>query len=391
MRFKKVLLIILSCILLSGCWDKVEIDRRNFIASIAVDPGEDITKEKELKSIDPEEPFAERQIKKINVTYGFPDMSMLGPGKAGGAKEKYINTKAYSMEDAASEAMAKSSRNIYIGHTKLLILSSDLLAYKDTVKEIVDYLQRNPNINRTMQVVVSDGNAEEYLKFKPETENSTQYYISGLMDNSKRNSRILNINLNEFLILLSENGNALLPRIKLDRDKKELVLSGAAIIKDYELKGYFTPLELMDIQLLSGKFAMGKKVIYMEGHPVDYLIDGYERKIIVEEQGDKLSINIDINLEGQLGEYSVDKRVLEKDKLKGLQSTFNNSISLECEKIMEIAKKEFEIDPFGIREHIEKSKPSLWNRIEKDWNEKYKSASVNVTVKTEVRRIGAVK
>ena len=74
------------------------------------------------------------------------------------------------------------------------------------------------------------------------TENSTQYYISGLMDNSKRNSRIMSINLNEFLILLSENGNVLLPRITLDKEKNELMLTGAAIIKDYELKGYFTPL-----------------------------------------------------------------------------------------------------------------------------------------------------
>ncbi len=93
-----------------------------------------------------------------------------------------------------------------------------------------------------MQVVVSDGTAEDYIKFKPMTENSTQYYISGLMDNSNRNSRIMSMNLNEFLILLSENGNALLPRITLDKEKKELILSGAAIIKDYELKGYFTPL-----------------------------------------------------------------------------------------------------------------------------------------------------
>ena len=110
-----------------------------------------MVKKRNLKSINPEEPFAERQIKKINVTYGFPDMSMLGAGKSGSAQEKYINTQAYSMEDASSEAMAKSSRDIYMGHTKLLILSSNLLEHKDTVKEIVDYLQRNPNINRMMQ------------------------------------------------------------------------------------------------------------------------------------------------------------------------------------------------------------------------------------------------
>ena len=159
MKFKMALPVILSCVLLTGCWDKVEIDRLNFISAIAIDPGEDIGKEKELKSINPEEPFAEGQIKKINVTYGFPDMSMIEAGKGGNAEQKYINTQAYSMEDASSEAMAKSSRDIYMGHSKLLILSSYLLEYKDTVKEIVDYLQRNPNINRMMDIVVSDGNS----------------------------------------------------------------------------------------------------------------------------------------------------------------------------------------------------------------------------------------
>lgn len=391
MKFKKILLIILSCVMLSGCWDRTEIDRNNFISTIAVDPGEDINKEEEMKSINPEEPFAERQIKKINVTYGFPDMSKIEVGKNGGAIEKYISTEAYSMEDAASEAMAKSSRSIYMGHSKLLILGSDLLGHKDTFKEVIDYLDRNPNLNRNMQVVVSDGKAEDYIKFKPMTENSTQYYISGLMENSKRNSRIMNIDLNEVLILLSENGNVLVPRITIDKEKNELILTGAAIIKDYKLKGYFTPLELMDVQLLSNKFNTGKKVIYIEGHPVDYIISGYKRKFKIEEKGDKLSINIDLELEGELTEYYTGKTVLEKDELQKIQSLFNKSISEECEKIVKIAKEEFEIDPFGVREHIEKFKPSLWNEIEKDWNEKYKSASVNVTVSSKIRRIGVVK
>ena len=92
---------------------------------------------------------------------------------------------------------------------------------------------------------------------------------------------------------------------------------------------------------------VGKKVIYMDGHPVDYIINGYERKMRVEEEGDKLVINIDLDLEGQIDGYYVDKKILEKDELENLQNTFNKSISEECEKIMEIAKEEFEIDPFG--------------------------------------------
>ena len=391
MRFKKIVPIIICCILLSGCWDKVEIDRRNFISTIAVDSGEDIVKEKTLKNIKPDDPFQEREIKKLNVTYGFPDMSMLVTGKSESAQDKFINTDAYSLEDAYSEATAKSSRDIYMGHTKLLILSSNLLLqHKDTVKEVIDYLQRNPSINRMMQVVVSDGLAQDYVKFKPNTENSTQYYISGLMDNSKRNSRILSTTLNEFLILLSENGNAILPRIRIDKDKNELRLSGAAIIKDYELKGYFTPLELLDIQLLNGKFKVGKKVIYVGGHPIDYVIDGYTRKMKVVEEGNKLVINININLEGQISEYYAGKKLLDEGELQKIQNNFNNSISKECEKIMETAIKKFGIDLFGVREYIEKFKPALWGKIEKDWNEQYKKISVKVSVNTEVRRIGAV-
>ena len=389
MKFKKILPLIICCMVLSGCWDKVEIDRRNFISTIAIDPGEDISKEKELKKLNLVEPFAAIGTKKLNVTYGFPDMSTVGAEKSGSAEEKYINTQAYSMEDAYSEAMAKSSRDIYLGHTKLLILSSDILKHKDTVKEIVDYLQRNPSINRMIQVVVSDGSAEGYMKFKPETENSTQYYISGLMDNSNRNSRIMSMTLNDLLILLSENGNALLPMISLDNEKKEIVLSGAAIIKDYELKGQFTPIELLNIQLLSGKFKVGKKAIYMDGHPIDYMIDGYHRKMSVVEQGNKLLINVDIELEGQIGGYYVGKKLLGEGELEKIQKSFNKSISEDLQKDMELAIKEFEIDPFGTREYIEKFKPSLWNKIEKDWKTKYKDASVNVTVDSKMRRIGA--
>ncbi|MGH4051905.1 MAG: Ger(x)C family spore germination protein [Clostridium sp.] len=389
MKLKKMLPLILCCMLLSGCWDKVEIDRRNFISTIAIDVGEDIAKEKELKKLNLVEPSSSINIKKINVTYGFPDMSMAGAEKGGSAQEKYINTQAYSMEDAYSEAMAKSSRDIYLGHTKLLILSSDILNHKDTVKEIVDYLQRNPSINRMVQVVVSDGRAEDYVKFKPETENSTQYYISGLMDNSNRNSRIMSMTINELLILLSENGNALLPMISLDKEKNELMLSGAAIIEDYELKGSFSPLELINIQLLSGKFKAGKKAIYLDGHPIDYLIDGYHRKIRIVQKDDKLIINVDINLEGQIGGYYVGKKILDEGQLKNIQNAFNSSISEDLRKAMELAIKEYGIDPFGVREHIEKFNPSLWNKIEKRWKIKYKEASVNVTVDTKIRRIGA--
>ena len=46
MKLRRIVSLFLICILLSGCWDKVEIDRKSLISIIGIDIGEDIGKKK---------------------------------------------------------------------------------------------------------------------------------------------------------------------------------------------------------------------------------------------------------------------------------------------------------------------------------------------------------
>lgn len=391
MRNKITLILIISSILLCGCWDNVEIDRVSFISTIGVDVGKDIGKEGDLKSISSKEPFAEREVEKIKVTYGFPDISSLAPTKGGSAEDKFITTPAYSMEDAVSKGNSKSSRTLNLRHGKLLIFSSEILAYPNTIKEVIDYLQRQPYINRVMQVVVADGSTEDYVKFKPNMEKSIDTYITGLMENSSMNATILPVKLNEMLKLLGENGNALIPRITLDKVKNELMLSGVAIIKDYSLKGYLNPIETSDLEILRGKLKSGKKVVYKYGHPVDFQIEGTKRKITVINNKNNIEFHIDILLEGQVKDYFVDGDVFSIEKLKDLEDDFNKSLSEECEKVVRITQNEFMVDPIGFRENVEKYHNALWNKVKGNWDNVYKSAVIKVNITTHIRRIGVVK
>jgi len=391
MRFKKLLPLILCAVFFSGCWDKVEIDRRSFITSIAIDVGKDIGKQEELKSISPDEPFPERRIKKLSITYGFPDISQLGPGKAGTASEKYINTDAYSMEDAVAQGTLKSSRNLYYGHGKLLLLSSDVLNYPDVVREVLDYLERQPTINKMMMVVAVEGKAEEYLKFKPEMEKNVDEYINGLMANSSRAASILPITLKEMFVNLSENGNAIVPWMTFDKTKKELVLSGVAVIKGFALKGFLNPIETGDLEILRGKLKNGKKLVYKEGHPVDFIIEDLDRKIKVNNKNGKLFVNIDIAIEGSIKGYYYGKGVSDTKTIEALEKDISKSLSVELREVVKITQNEFMVDPIGIREYVEKYNPGFWNKIKDNWEETYKNADVNVTVTTHVRRVGVAK
>lgn len=389
---KKMLFILLMLpLILTGCWDKVEIDQKSFISTIGIDVGKDISKTDELKGTTPEEPFQERDIKKIKVTYGFPDISQLGPGKGGTAKEKFVTIDAYSMEDAVSKAAIKNSRSIHFGHTKLLILSQSILQYEDTMKEIIDYLERQPSLNRNMQVVVVGGEVEQYVKYSPNTEKNIEAYIEGLMENSGRNGAILPVDLNQFLRLLDENGNAIVPALKINEDTKELEIFGVALIKGYKLKGYLGPVETSDLQMLRGKLKGGKKVIYVEGHPVDIGIEGVERKIKTTMVEGRLHADFNIRLEGQLKDFYTDKKENSVEQTNELQKKFNQSLSEECEKVARYTQVDLEMDPIGLREYIHRYNTKLWKQVESNWDDVYKDAEITVNVETQIRRVGVKK
>jgi Ger(x)C family germination protein len=392
MKLRKMLSLLLICILLSGCWDKVEIDKKSIISIIGVDVGEDICKQKEMaKQLKPDEPYTSLEMKKLHSTLGTPDISKLGPDKGGTAEDIYISAEGYSMQDTLEKASLKSSRDIRFSHTKLLVLSSELMGYPDIVKEVIDYLQREPSLNRMMYVVLAEGKPEEYIKYKPSMEKSIEGYISGLVENSNRNEGILPITLNEFLILISENGNALLPRMVMEKDKKELKISGVSIIKNYALKGSLTPSETGSLEMLRGTLKGGKRVTFLNKHPVDYVIDGVDRKISLTNSNGKLSFDINVKLEGEIKDYYADSNIFSKDQLNYLQENFNKSIKMECEQVVRMTQEKFQVDPIGIREYVEKFYPGVWKQKKDNWSEVYKNAAINVNIDTNVRRIGVVK
>ncbi|MDP4143466.1 MAG: Ger(x)C family spore germination protein [Bacillota bacterium] len=391
MKFLKMVIIFITCCtFLSGCWDKVEIDRRIFISTIGVDSGKDIAS-KDIKAIKPGDPFQQSDMQRINVIYSFPDITQLGPEKGGTASDKNISVQAYSMEDAYTKANSKSSRSVHLGHTQLLMLSDDLMKYSNVVKEIIDYIQRQPELNREMTVVVAEGKTEDYIKYKPDTEKNIETYLSGLMENVGKSASILPINLNEFLQNLSVNGNAILPRVKLEKDKNELRLDGVALIKDYKLIGQLNPAETVDLELLRGKLVGGQRSIFVGGHPVDVEFSGMQRKIKVGTSGGKLAFYIDINLEGDLREFDVDKDVFSISKLDTLQEYFNESLASECEQVAKILQQRYEMDPIGLREAVEKYNPSIWQKVKGNWEKEFKDAVIRVDVATKIRRIGVTR
>ncbi|MCS4527490.1 hypothetical protein JTS98_20180 [Clostridium botulinum] len=142
-----------------------------------------------------------------------------------------MSVDAYSMQNSINEVINKSSRTLSFGHLKLIVLNTSILDYSNTFKEVIDYLQRQPAINRTIYIVFSEDKSEEILKFKPNMEKSIENYIIGILENNKKSNTSFPLTLNEFLEKTGQNNITLMPVINIDKENKDLKISKVAVIK----------------------------------------------------------------------------------------------------------------------------------------------------------------
>jgi len=384
----KFILVFIICCLLTGCWDNVEIDSKCFISTIGIDVGKDIEQLERAKEIESDEPFAAREIKKLKVTYGYPDMSQLGPDKGGTAESKSLSAEGTSMQDAKLLATLKSSRKLTLGQTKLLLLSYEVLNYPEVVKEIMDYFQREPFLNRMMHVVVTSGKTEDYISHKPEMENNIEYYINGLMKHTERAASVMPMTVNEMLRLLTENGNVFIPKILLDKETNEIILKGVSIIKDYEIVGNLSSLETADLSIIRGAKQGGSRLIYVKGKPLDFTFESEGRQIKISNKSkNKLNIQIEVLLEGQIKGYYAEEKVSTLD-FKVVEEDIKKAMSEECTKVANMIQRNYGIEPFGIQDYLMKFKPGLWKEVKDNWEDVYKNSNIEIIAKTKIRRIG---
>ncbi|EJO5346199.1 Ger(x)C family spore germination protein [Clostridium botulinum] len=392
MKSKKYLIImlILSTICMTGCWDKIEIDKKAFVSILGIDPGKDIGNEKELEKISSEASFTGSNFHKIKVTYALPNISELGPEKGGTAAENNMSVDAYSMQNSVDKIVNKSSRSLNFGHLKLMVLNTSILDYSNTFKEIIDYLQRQPAINRMIYIVLSEEKSEEILNFKPNMEKSVEKYIIGMLENNKKNNTSFPLTLNEFLEETSQNNTVLLPIVNIDKNNKDLKISKVAVIKNDKMRGHISIEQANNIQLINKKFKGGVKSIIKDGSPLDYSIESNERKIKLKDK-ENLTFDIKLNLEGQIKGYNIDKQISSKENINEIENDLNKAINQEIKEVIRVSQSEYNTDILDLGEYVHKYHPKLWSKIKNNWHELYKTVNINVSVDTKVRRVGAIK
>ena len=383
----KIILItslLMAILICTSCWDGIEINRRAVIFSLGIDKNMETGSEDDVSNLD--------NPPRYTISYAIPDM-----GKLSG--DESISKDVVSVEIAKSttfsstieEVQAKIQDTINFGHTKAILLGADLLRDPDMMKEVMDSLERNMIFARNIPLFAVKNTAEEVMSVDNEQHPVLGLYIMNYVNNKERAvSRYKEALLGNNIRDLRENNAAVIPVIDIVNDSK-IQIMGGALLKDYELQGWFTPEEIRGILWVEGKVRGAQIPIPVDKSYLSYTVRQQESKISFFVKDRKVYCNIDITNEGNISEYYINSSgsLTELDNIRKIENQISNRIKNEITHIID-QTKEYDTDVMGFGTELYRQHPKWWDNVADNWDQSYKNMPIEINVDTKIRQTGII-
>ncbi len=400
-----------SLLLLTGCWDRLEIEERAVVLAIAIDVAEPEQVGDQSMVKGPESsagsriPVPHGKTVRVTAQIAVPGRIPLGPGGSSGggggggssgsssSPVWVLDSFGYTIDEAIQSLQQEVADRLFFGHLRVIVMSEEY-ARRGT-GNLSDYLRRNPEVRRLAWLVVSKEQATEYMKTAPQLERVPALYLLSTMDHAVQMGKYPMEPIGSFWIKMSSLGqDANLPYLEI-QDKNNIRLSGLAYFKGEKLAGVTNTLEIGLFMGISGS-EQGGYASYVKIPGSDetamFRVSNRRSKTRVRIANGRPSFEVRVRLEGNMTEAS-DQGKGNLDRQEDL-ATIGEELSSRFGERYEkfIAKlQEEQSDIFGFGEYVRAHEPEYWNRhirTKERWEEAFKEADIKVIASFDARRIG---
>jgi spore germination protein len=387
---KKCLFIpfLLLTFILSGCWDRLEIEDIGFVMAVALDPLEDKEqKEAQEKNSNHSQMFTS--------TYQVAIPGLLGGGDGGGgqADKPFFNISTSGMTSFKMRRNidARRSRQLIFEHLKLIIINQEL-ARQGLLEHLSDFYTRNHEMRRKTQVYISDGDAKALLEDKLPLENMPAQSIDMISENHPKVLQMIKtIMIADVVEGVTGKRSFLIPRI-VKHGKEGVKFSGAAIFLGTTNKmiGWLKETDIEGYNWIMGEAEKGVLEVEYEGeYPFIFETKSMSTSIDYQRENDQDSFKIEIIAEGKLGESWLHKiEINDEETLKKLEEAIVRKIIEQANSTIKKMQEEFHADIFGLLVQVKQKDYDYWEKVRMEWDgEKgaFSKADITVSAKVQLR------
>lgn len=404
MKYEKscfFIILVMFPLILSGCWDKAELEESGYVAAIGLDKGSE---------------------KNIRITFQITNPKTIPSGRAGGGggnipKSEIITVDAPSILTARDLITASTTRRVSLSHAKVVIVGEDF-ARDDKFFRYLEASLRDKEMRRVMTLIVSRESAEDFINANnPTLEDRMQKFYEFMSRRWKDTGYVPpRANLNRYMQRTEGGGSlflAIYATTKKDNPKEgadegaylpgeidkeggnPAELIGGAVFRNGKMIGTLNGNEMRLVSMLREK-PETKNMLVTFIDPIDnnYRIDA----AIIREK--KTKVNLDIGDDNPrihvevpitmdiLGIPSFVNYAEDMDKQEILKNYLENYLAKISYKLIQKTQEEFKGDPF-LWELCIRKKFFTFDEYEKyDWMQHYTHAKVDVKFDIKIRSFG---
>lgn len=376
----RIVFILMSCFLLTGCWDRNELNEIALVRGIGIDIINNGQIEVSVEISVPKAPSG-----------GGGESDGMAQGSGGITLPTVRTGRGATIPDALEKLQEVIPRKIFWGHTEVIIINENLA--KTGLRDKMDYFMRNPRFRLHAFVFVTKGKAKDMLGLE-----TSLYSPSEVLTDFSEEKVMLHVTLINLLDMLN-SGDAAIPMIKKVPPQKKSkptqtipFIKSSAVFKNDKMVG-----------TISDKLTRGVKWIQNDIEETQVTVNskkgkGYismtllraETKLepVIKKNGKwKMIIKARTDDDIILNESHLNLK--DPQNIKIVKKALEKKLTARLQHALDKVQKDYKADIFGFGEAFHRKYPKQWKESKDHWDEIYPNLEVELDIHANVLRTGA--
>ncbi len=389
-KARKLCILLALMLLLTGCWDLIEINDRLFVSAVGIDlyKGKESEEHEHRSSLEENDLMLEDR---FIITYIAPNLKAIGKHATSDKPRIVMASISNNAYETTKELNTRTNRNLSFRHLKVYIIGEDVAKNPDYMKEIFDDLDRHELLSRKISFLIAKGTAKEIIDIEDPFEPVTGQLIDGILKKKQGSARYNTQSLDDILTDLYSDGDALIPRVVAGEG--EVKVAGSAVIKDYKFVGWLGEMENIAAMFFLNRANTVLINVKYKDISVPYAIKSNKTKYDVKVENGKIKYIVNISTEGDISAFKLatKEKALDDKTIKEVEKLVEDALKKQILETVTKLQKEFKTDVIRVGDYISKHKPDLWEQVKDDWDNVFSNIDMEVNIDVKTRRIGLTK
>lgn len=375
----KTAALLLMLVMLSGCWNRREMNTISIVLGVAIDKAE-------------EEGQIEMTVQ-VAKPGGISDKSGGGGGEQESNAYALLTLSGDSIFNIVREFSHIHGRKLYFPHNKVLIFSEAVA--REGIEQYLDFFLRDHETRMDVWLMVTQGKAADILAVDPAIEKIPAMHLSHLIQNQRNTSEATCAKLMEFTTELLDKTTA--PLISLVARKDDgsgnnmlLEVSGMGIFKQDKMVGILNKSETRGMLWLTSDIKKG--VLETKDNQGMATVEFIETKTTltpkIKEDG-AIVMDVLVEVEGTLGEMSGYEDMMLDEVTSRIEGNTQKRIWEEAQAAFNVSHH-YNADIMAFGEALHRDYPKEWNQLVNNWEEVLPTIGVDLTIKVKVLGTGRI-